>query len=150
MKGRQAKFPMIVNSTQSAIALFDTGATCSCISYKTFQMIINKKEIINEKIQVVQADGHSLDPIGTIELDLKLGKEQFKYKFIVCWNLKTPLILGLDFAEYHKIGFDWNADRSAYLRFRTRNWYPQCLKGISRKQVLDYVLKKRSGFNHMQ
>ena len=76
-KGRQAKFPVIVNNTQSAIALFDTGATCSCISYKTFQKIITNKKIINEKIRVVQADGHSLDPIGTVELDIQLGKEQF-------------------------------------------------------------------------
>ena len=97
--------------------MFDTGATCSCISYKTFQTIINNKKIINKKIWVVQADGHSLDPIGTVELDINLGKEQFKYKFIVCRNLKTPIILGLDFAEYHRIGFDWNIDSSAYLRF---------------------------------
>ena len=100
--------------------MFDTGAKCSCISYKTFQTIINNKKITNEKIQVVQADGHSLDPIGTVELDINLGKEQFKYKFIVCRNLKTPIILGLDFAEYHKIGFDWNADRSTYLRFENK------------------------------
>ena len=111
---------MTVNSTQSAIALFDTGATCSCISYKTFQTIITNKKIINEKIRVVQADGHSLDPIGTVELDINLGKEQFKYKFIVCRNLKTPIILGLDFVECHKIGFDWNADRSTYLRFENK------------------------------
>ena len=83
-------------------------------------MIINNRKIINEKIRVVQADGHSLDPIGTVELDINLGKEQFKYKFIVCRNLKTPIILGLDFAEYHKIGFDWNADRSVYLRFENK------------------------------
>ena len=95
-KGRQVKFPVIVNNTQSAIALFDTGATCSCISYKTFQKIITNKKIINKKIRVVQADGHSLDPIGTVELDIQLGKEQFKYKFIVCRNLKMPIILGLD------------------------------------------------------
>ena len=31
-----------------------------------------------------------------------------------------PIILGLDFAVYHKIGFDWNADRSAYLRFENK------------------------------
>ena len=97
--------------------MFDTGATCSCISYKTFQTIINNKKIINENIQVVQADGHSLDPIGTVELDINLGKEQFKYKFIACRNLKTPIILGLDFAEYHRIGFDWKVDSSVYLRF---------------------------------
>ena len=76
--------------------------------------------IINEEIQVVQADGHSLDPIDTVELDINLGKEQFKYKFIVCRNLKTPIIVGLDFAECHKIGFDWNADRSMYLRFENK------------------------------
>ena len=133
---------MIVNSTQSAIALFDTGATCSCISYKTFQTIINKKEIINEKIQVVQADGHSLDPIGTVELDLKLGKEQFKYKFIVCRNLKTPLILGLDFAEYHKIGFDWNADRSAYLRFGKKELVSSMPKGNIEKTSSRLCTKK--------
>ena len=120
MKRRQAKFPVIVNNTQSVIALFDTGAMCSCISYKTFQTIINNGKIINEKIQVVQADGHSLDPIDMVKLDISLGKEQFKYKFIVCKNLKTPIILGLDFAEYHKIGFDWNVDRSAYLRFENK------------------------------
>ena len=28
-----------------------------------------------------------------------------------------PIIRGLDFAEYHRIGFDWNIDSSAYLRF---------------------------------
>ena len=100
--------------------MFDTRATCSCISYKTFQTIINNKKITNKKIRVVQADGHSLDPIGTVELDINLGKEQFKYKFIVCRNLKKPIILGLDFAEYHKIGFDWNADRSTYLRFENK------------------------------
>ena len=83
-------------------------------------MIINNRKIINEKIRVVQADEHSLDPIGTVELDINLGKEQFKYKFIVCRNLKTPIILGLDFAEYHKIGFSWNEDRSAYLRFENK------------------------------
>ena len=31
-----------------------------------------------------------------------------------------PIILGLEFAEYHKIGFDWNADRSTYLRFENK------------------------------
>ena len=128
MKGRQVKFPVIVNSTQSAIALFDTGATCSCVSYKTFQMIINNKKIINLKIRVVQADGHSLDLIGTIELDINLGNEQFNYKFIVCRNLKTPIILGLDFAECHKIGFDWNTDRSAYLRFENKELVSSMLK----------------------
>ena len=109
-KGRPAKFPVIIDNTQSAIALFNTGATCSCISYKTFQKIIKDKKIINNKIKVVQADGHSLDPIGMVELKVTLGKEQFKYKFIVCKNLKTPIIWGLDFVECHKIGFDWNAN----------------------------------------
>ena len=51
---------------------------------------------------------------------MTLGKERFLYKFIVCKNLKTPLILGFDFAEFHMIGFDWNPDRSAYLRFENK------------------------------
>ena len=125
---------MIVD-TQSAITLFDTGATCSCLSYKTFQKIITNKNLINKKIRVVQADGHSLDPIGTAELGIQLGKEQFKYKFIVCKNLKTPMILGLDFAAYHKIGFDWNTDRSAYLRFENKELVSSIPKWKTRNKL---------------
>ena len=55
-----------------------------------------------------------------VQLDITLGKEKFQYKFAVCKNLKTPLVLGLDFAEFHMIGFDWNLDRSAYLRFENK------------------------------
>ena len=93
-KGTQAKFPAIVNNKQPVVTLFDMGATCSCINYKTFQSIMNNSEIKNDKIMV--------------------------YKFIVCKNLKTLLILGLDFAEFHMIRFDWNCDRSAYLRFKNK------------------------------
>ena len=106
-------------------------------------MIINNREIINEKIRVVQADGHSLNPIGIVELDINLGKEQFKYKFIVCRNLKTPIILGLDFAEHHKIGFDWYVDRSAYLRFENKELVssiPKC--SIERTSSRLYTKKK--------
>ena len=66
---------------------------------------MNNSKIKNNKITIVQADGQSLNPIGTAKLIVTLGKERFLYKFIVCKNLKTPLILGLDFAEFHMIGF---------------------------------------------
>ena len=109
-----------MNNKQPVVALFDMGATCSCIDYKTFQSIMNNSEIKNDKISVVQANGQSLNQIGTVKLNVTLGKERFLYKFVVCKNLKTLLILGLDFAEFHMIGFDWNSDRSAYLRFENK------------------------------
>ena len=56
-KGRKAKFHAIINNKQSAIALFDTEATCSCINYETFQSIMNSSEWKMKKITVVQADG---------------------------------------------------------------------------------------------
>ena len=74
-KGRQAKFAAIVNNKQSVVALFDMGATCSCINYKTFQSIMNNSEIKNAKITVVQADGQSLNPIGTVKLNVTLAKK---------------------------------------------------------------------------
>ena len=52
-KGRQAKFPAIVNNKQPVVALFDMRVTCSCINYKTFQSIMNNSEIKNDKIMVV-------------------------------------------------------------------------------------------------
>ena len=55
-----------------------------------------------------------------VQIDITLGKEKFQYKFVICKNLKTPLILGLDFAEFYMIGFDCNPDRSAYLRFENK------------------------------
>ena len=39
-----------------------------------------------------------------------------------------PIILGLDFAAYHKIGFDWNTDRSTYLRFENKELVSSILK----------------------
>ena len=74
-KGRKAKFPATVNNKQPTIALFDTGATCSCINYKTFLSIMNDSKIKKEPITVVQADGQSLNPIGTVQLNIILGKE---------------------------------------------------------------------------
>ena len=45
---------------------------------------MNDNEIKNEPITVVQADGQSLNLIGTVKLKVTLGKETFLYKFIVC------------------------------------------------------------------
>ena len=40
--------------------------------------------------------------------------------FIVCQNLKQPLLFGMDFAQNYIIGIDWDHNGASYLRYKGR------------------------------
>ena len=40
--------------------------------------------------------------------------------FIVCQNLKQPLLFGMDFAQNYQIGINWDHDGVSYLRYKGR------------------------------
>ena len=64
-------------------ALYDTGATKSCMSLKTFE------------------------PIRFTECSFDINGHAFTQKFIVCNNQTRPIILGKDFAAKNCIGIVW-------------------------------------------
>ena len=85
-------------------ALFDTGATCSCMSKQVFQKIASKIDLIRKPLKVNIASGATLGPIGIAPLHLNIEEQNFTHNFIVCTKLKQNLILGLHFAQRYKTG----------------------------------------------
>ena len=75
------------------------------MSAETFKILnLQEKDLDRSNVpQVVGAEGTSLGAIGTIECELKIGKETCKQTFLVCQNLRRNLILGVDFAKTYAV-----------------------------------------------
>ena len=67
-----------------------------------------------------QADGETLlEPVGLALITIWLHNHSFTHPFVVCNQLKQSMLLGLDFAGFHKIGFDWTSTSGqVYLRYQ--------------------------------
>ena len=98
-------FP-ISSSSLKINALYDTGATKSCMSLKTFESL--KLRLTKDRCPfVVTATGTSMEPIGFTECSFDINGRVFTQKFIVCNNQTRPIILGKDFAAKNCIGVVW-------------------------------------------
>ena len=64
-------------------ALYDTGATKSCMSLKMFESL--KLRLTKDRCPfVVTATGTSMEPIGFTECSFDINGRAFTQKFIVC------------------------------------------------------------------
>ena len=98
------------------IALFDTGATCSCISYQLFIKISDKANIVNKTFWVNTASGATLGPIGLPSLAMNIEEHSFRHYFIICTKLKQPLIKELDIAQRYRLDVDWDMTGILYIQ----------------------------------
>ena len=103
MKGKLATFIVKLFNTEPVSALSDTGATCPCISAPFYDQISKQVAMIEKHLKVGQADGTNLGPKGLVKHLIKINNNHFKHLFIVCQNLKQPLLFGMDFAQYYKV-----------------------------------------------
>ena len=101
-----------ISSLDSKInALYDTGATKSCMSLKMFETL--KLRLTKDRCPfVVTATGTSMEPIGFTECSFDINGCAFTQKFIVCNNQTQPIILGKDFAAKNCIGIVWTKQGS--------------------------------------
>ena len=92
-------------------ALYDTGATKSCMSLKTFESL--KLRLTKDRCPfIVTATGTSMEPIGFTECSFDINGHAFTQKFIVCNNQTRPIILGKDFEAKNCIGVVWTKQGS--------------------------------------
>ena len=103
-------FP-ITTSNIKINALYDTGASMSCMSLKTFESL-NLNLTKDRFPTVVTATGTSMDPIGFTQCTFNINGCSFTQKFIVCTNQTRPVILGKDFAARNCIGVIWTKQGS--------------------------------------
>ena len=102
-------------------ALIDTGATRSCISTKCFESMIDTPNLMGLwGLNVTTASGQSITPIGLVDCTVSIEKLPFEHNFIVCQDIKRPLILGLDFLRKYKIGTGWSLDNRFILHYKNK------------------------------
>ena len=113
---------MVDNTTSTA--LFDSGATLSCIS-KCFYDNIQWLELdwviemnAGPPIIITSASDDELINLGWYRLHFKLGQKTFEYYFQIIKNLKQNLILGLNFQRTYKILQDVTDDDNLYLHIK--------------------------------
>ena len=58
-------------------------------------------------IRVTSANSSSIEVLGTTKCPVTLGSEQYTHTFMVCKNIRRPMILGLDFLRKYRIGTNW-------------------------------------------
>ena len=99
-------FPVIINSQVNINALYDTGATRSCMNYDTF---FNLGLDLDDKPApcVRTASGTDVGAIGLAMLTFAINNHVFTQQFIVCRSQMRPLILGQDFCVCHCKGCEW-------------------------------------------
>ena len=114
-----------VGSTE-VTALFDSGATLSCISKRFYDHISHTKpsKIIDTNarpaIVVTSASDDKLINLGRGRLRVKLDIKTFKYYFQILKNLKRDPILGLNFQRMFKISQDITDDNDVYFQIRRK------------------------------
>ena len=64
------------------IALFDTGAMCSCISYQLFTKIADKVDIIRKTLRANTASGTTLGPIGIVHFIMNKEEHSFEQNYM--------------------------------------------------------------------
>ena len=107
-----------------ATALFDSGATLSCISKNFYDKIrcLEPDRIVDMNVGppllITSASEDELINLGRCRLRLKLGQKMFEYYFQIIKNLKRDLILGLNFQRTFKISQDVTDDDDLYLHIR--------------------------------
>ena len=55
--------------------------------------------MVEKHLRLGQVDGTSLGLKGLVKLLIEINNNHFKHLFIVCQNLKQPLLFGMDFAQ---------------------------------------------------
>ena len=110
-----SEFPVKVNDCTTT-CLLDTGASHSCMSYECFTSVFHAGQLQEiQCIKVENVSGKSMEPIGLCEATATLGPKHFSHTFIMCRELTSSVILGLDFSSQFLIGTDWTKDRIMYL-----------------------------------
>lgn len=121
--------------------LVDTGSVASILSKNVFMTLKNRPTLVETDSSLTAADGGSLNILGTVDLQFRLGNGSFCHEFIVAEVDDLKGILGMDFLEQHNVtiqvaqGLLTFADQQ-HVQLE-RNYTPVCTRvKLSKKVVI--------------
>ena len=91
-------------------ALIDTGASRSCMSDRSFRELQLDSMDELSSIRVTSATGAPIEVMGITKCPITLGSEQYSHNFMICKNIRRPMILGIDFLRKYRIGTNWTKE----------------------------------------
>ena len=117
---RGALIPVEIGITSPA-ALVDTGATCSCLSRAQYREMGQPLFTALCKGTVQAATGGDMRPLGFLECSVKIQERVYQHEFIVCQNMVSAVILGIDFLRKFNIRISWGDQGRIKLKEGTHN-----------------------------
>ena len=135
-KLKLSSFVLKLHDIKPIIALINTVATCSCISYHLFMKIPSKVDRIQKTLWVNTDSGTTLGLKDIVPLITNIEEHSFKHKFSICMKLKQPLIIGLNFSQRYKLGVDWDTSGTLYLQCEWWKITNVIRKGNLQRQVM--------------
>ena len=114
-----ALIPVKIGITSAA--LVDTGATRSCLSGAQYLEMGQPAFTALCKGTVRAATGGDMQPLGFLECSVKIQERVYQHKFIVCQNMVSAVILGIDFLRKFYIRISWGDQGRIKLKEGTNN-----------------------------
>ena len=105
----------------SPAALVDTGATRSCLSGTQYLEMEQPPFTALCKGTVWATTGRDMRPLGFLECSVKIQEQVYQHEFIVCQNMISAVILGIDFLRKFDIRISWGDQGRIKLKEGTNN-----------------------------
>ena len=112
-----------VQGTTSAKALYDTGATVSVMSERTFMNIPQRDRPTMSKyapLRLTGADNKAMTVRGSFDMNIRILERTIRQEIHVVDGLTSDLMMGCDLIHTHGLGYN-AIGRKPYYQDR-RNW----------------------------
>ena len=86
--------------------LIDSGADITCLQWQEFLRMKDRPQLRPYQSRLSTASGDPLQVMGVAPMKYQFGKMSITWDTVVVRNLKSPLILGIDFMEAHGMVLD--------------------------------------------
>ena len=121
--------------------LLDTGAQRSFISQRFFDnKLANHIQKRQSYIRMYGVGGNELATTGEVLLDVQLGDEIIRQKFIIA-DIKEQGILGFDFCQNHQAEWRWK-DKEITLKGGDRHWVVSALYGCIQNGLVHLTIMR--------
>ena len=114
--------------------MVDSGSSISLIEESVAKAYVTKTEAPPKGLQLVSAEGKEIPVVGCTTLPVCLADLIVNHKFVVVQSLISPIILGIDFLQWHSLVLDFTTSPvsivSKQIKSDLKPSLPKCVKPL--------------------